>query len=410
MQERAEAYVRPSVAMRNSGVVPPLFGRSAIHDSLLPIQATEDGSARIELPGLLAMRCYAALAVLLVHLITLPKLPIPAQLSFIPTHLIYGVPLFYVVSAFGLFVRYSGRIETQADLRDFYTRRFFRIAPLFYFMMFIVTPPLFWLMWGVTFSISQFVSSGLFIFNFVPQHVTGFVLASWSIGIEMAFYAILPLLVFAITNFRRSLAFVAVSVFFAANWELAFSGASPVLATFEQYSLFTFLFYFAAGISGSFAWKRLRRTAPQIGGTILTASLLGILGLIGLSDPVGGLLAATFGPVAALMNALWALALTGAVVGVCLQPPKWFVNPAATLIGNASFSVYLWHCVVIVILDRLGVYHGLYVSLDGAFIPFFACMLTTLAVVLPLSVMSYRHIERPGMNLAGRFTQHRPLQ
>lgn len=67
-------------------------------------QTVEAARARIELPGLLAMRCYAALAIMLFHLTALPKLQIPGYLSFVPTHFSFGVPLFYIVSAFGLFV------------------------------------------------------------------------------------------------------------------------------------------------------------------------------------------------------------------------------------------------------------------------------------------------------------------
>ncbi|MER9723810.1 MULTISPECIES: acyltransferase [unclassified Mesorhizobium] len=371
-------------------------------------QAVDAYAARIELPGLLAMRCYAALSIFLVHLIALPNLPIPSQLSFILTHFGYGVPLFYAVSAFGLFVGYSGNIKTRADLREFYLRRFFRIAPLFYFMTFITTPILYWSMWRITFSLSQFFSSVLFIFNFVPQHVTGFVLASWSIGVEMAFYAILPLLVFALTGLWRSLAFLAVSVFLAANWELAFRGAGPVLATFEQFSLMTFLFYFAAGITGYFVWQKLGRTSPRVGSAVFAASVLGIFGLIRFNDQVSEFIGTTFWPVAALVNVVWALALAGAVVGVCLHPPRWFVNPAAKLLGNASLSLYLWHSVVILVLDQWGIYRGLYASLTGTFLPFFACFLATLVVLVPLSLVSYRYIERPGMKLASRFTRHCP--
>lgn len=224
-------------------------------------QATEAAPARIELPGLLAMRCYAALAIMLFHLIALPKLQIPDYLSFIPTHFGFGVPLFYIVSAFGLFVGYAGRIGSRAELREFYLRRFFRIAPLFYFMM-IFFNLLLLMLGGRLFPLSQVISSALFVFNFVPQHVTGIVMASWSIGVEMAFYAILPLLVFAVTGLVRSLVFFAVAVFLAANWALAFQATEGALSLFGQLSLMAHLFYFAAGIAGYFVWLRLCSTAP----------------------------------------------------------------------------------------------------------------------------------------------------
>lgn len=363
---------------------------------------------RIELPGLLAMRCYAALSIVLVHLIELPKLQIPSYLWFVPTHFGNGVPLFYIVSAFGLFVGYSGKIETRQELREFYLRRFLRIAPLFYFTMLFYIP-LCRAMWGTTIPLSQFVSSALFVFNFVPNHVTGFVMASWSIGVEMAFYAILPLLVFAITGLVRSVIFLAVAVFLAANWALAFQGTAGALALFAHFSLMAHLFYFAAGIAGHYVWLRLRRTSPQIGRIVFGTSLLTIVGLICFASQIAVFFGTILGPSGGSgVKTAWALTLAGAVVGVSLHPQKWFVNPVAKILGNASFSIYLWHPVVIVILDRLGLYRTIYASFDGASMPFLASVMATLAVLIPLSLLSYRYIERPGIALGARFSRLRP--
>lgn len=363
---------------------------------------------RIELPGLLAMRCYAALSIVLAHLIALPKLNIPSYLWFVPAHFGNGVPLFYVVSAFGLFVGYGGKIETREELRDFYLRRFLRIAPLFYFVMLFYIP-FCKVMWGTTIPLSQFVSSALFIFNFVPNHVTGFVMASWSIGVEMAFYAILPLLVFAITGLARSMVFLAVAVFLAANWALAFQGTEGALALFGQTSLVAHLFYFAAGVAGYYVWLRLRRTSPLIGRIVFAASLLTIVGLICFASQITAFFGTILGPSGgAGVKTAWAVALAGAVVGVSLYPQRWFVNPAAKLLGNASFSIYLWHPVVIVILDSLGLYQTIYASFDGASLPFVVSLMATLVVLMPLSLLSYRYIERPGMALGTRFGRLRP--
>ncbi|WP_292231392.1 acyltransferase [Mesorhizobium sp.] len=266
-------------------------------------------------------------------------------------------------------------------MREFYIRRFLRIAPLFYFMM-ISYYPFFWMLGGKAFPLSQFVSSALFIFNFVPQHVAGFVMASWSIGVEMALYAILPLLVFAIIGLARSLMFLAVAVFLAANWAFAFQGTKGALVLFSQLSLIAHLLHFAAGIAGYYAWLGLRRSSHQVGRLILVASLLTIVGLIGFANQI----AASFGTIlnqAAVsgVNAVWAVTLAGAVVGVSLYPHRWFDNPAAKLLGSASFSIYLWHPVVIVILDRSGLYRAIYASFDGASMPFFASLIATFATL-----------------------------
>lgn len=234
-------------------------------------------------------------------------------------------------------------------------------------------------------------------------------MASWSIGVEMAFYAILPLLVFAITGIARSLVFLVVAIFLAANWALAFQGTEGSLALFGQLSMIAHLFYFAAGIAGYYVWLRLRGTSPWIGRIVLWGGLLSIVGLIYLANPLAALLGTVLGPSGGSgVKAAWAVTLAGAVVGVSLHPQKSFVNPVAKILGNASFSIYLWHPVVIVVLDRLGAYRALYASLDGVSLPFFSSVIATLAVLIPLSFLSYRYIERPGMALGGRVSRLRP--
>lgn len=366
---------------------------------------------RIELPGLLAMRCYAAMAIVLFHLVALAPLRTPNYLSFVSTHFGFGVPLFYTVSAFGLFVGYGDRINTRGELREFYLRRFLRIAPLFYFMM-IFYYPFFFALGGSPFTLSQFVSSGLFIFNFLPEHVTGYVMASWSIGVEMAFYFIFPLLVFSVTSLRRSLVCFAIAIFMGANWALAFQGAGATLRQFSQLSLMAHLGYFAAGITAYFVWLKLRSGRKATGQMIFAASLLAIIGLVGFADRIHE----SLGTMSVLSNGsatqtLWAVALAGGVLGVSLHPQRWFVNSTATLLGTASFSIYLWHPVVIVVLSRLGLYHWIYSSFNNAvLIPFALSTAATLAVLVPLSLLSYRYIERPGMALRSQIGRWSPAQ
>lgn len=220
-------------------------------------------------------------------------------------------------------------------------------------------------------------------------------MASWTIGIEMAFYAILPLLIVAVTDLTRSLIFLAVVVFVTVSWDAAFQGTTGPIAAFGGYSLVGHMVNFAAGIAGYHVWLKLRQTSPLIGQTLFCASLLVIVGLIVFPAYLPGL----GGRVA------WAMALAGAVVGVSLYPTTWFVNPVAKTLGNASFSLYLWHPVVLVGLERCGLYRAIYSAFSGASVPFFVSTICTLAVLIPLALVSYRYIERPGMGLAKRFSR-----
>ena len=81
-------------------------------------------------------------------------------------------------------------------LRDgvaaFYIRRFFRIGPLFYFMIlaYVVRGHT---IYSVSYSPVHVIENALYLFNFVPDRQSGIVWASWTIGVEMIFYLIFPI-------------------------------------------------------------------------------------------------------------------------------------------------------------------------------------------------------------------------
>lgn len=84
-----------------------------------------------------ALRGYAILGVVLTH--STQKLTnLPQWLDNIGIQGARGVQLFFIVSAFTLFYSLSRKHPTHSiDVKDFFIRRFFRIAPAFYFAFLI---------------------------------------------------------------------------------------------------------------------------------------------------------------------------------------------------------------------------------------------------------------------------------
>ncbi len=121
-----------------------------------------------------------------------------------------GVQLFFVLSAFTLCLSMERR-SGQSGLGSFYNRRFFRIAPLYYFGI------VFYLFFYSTinffsddyfFSTDQYtslnISANLFFFHgFYPPANNNIVPGGWSIGTEMAFYLIFPFLFLLYKRFRE---------------------------------------------------------------------------------------------------------------------------------------------------------------------------------------------------------------
>jgi peptidoglycan/LPS O-acetylase OafA/YrhL len=112
-----------------------------------------------------------------------------------------GVQLFFVASAYTLCFSRIKRAEEQKPLISFLIRRFFRIAPLYYVAMiayFLAESNMHILaLIKMPYSLYNFetiTANIFFIHGFVPSANNNIVPGGWSIGTEMAFYLIFPIL------------------------------------------------------------------------------------------------------------------------------------------------------------------------------------------------------------------------
>jgi len=162
---------------------------------------------RKRVPGLDCGRAIAVVSVVAVHLsFQFPHLPHWANI--VARMGQYGVQLFFVISAVTIFMtleadraRYA---STGQILLRFYVKRFFRIAPLYY-----VAIVGYGLMSWYTYTFqadhasilgphdtSDILLNLLFIHALSDSAINNVVPGGWSIGVEMLFYLIAPLLFF----------------------------------------------------------------------------------------------------------------------------------------------------------------------------------------------------------------------
>jgi peptidoglycan/LPS O-acetylase OafA/YrhL len=348
---------------------------------------------RVQLDGANAARFYAALSIVLFHLLALTKIEIPPYLTFIKNYGGFGVPLFYVLSAFALSYGYNDKLQTTAEVRNFYSRRFFRIAPLFYVLL-IAYPVYLWLSYGITFHLSKFLTSITFTFNLFPKHTDGIVPASWSIGVEMLFYAIFPFALVFVTNWRRAAGLLIVSMMVAAVWLHLFE--SKEMKHFAAFSLIANFRYFSAGILTYFIWKEVNWTPLRHRACIISAVTCMVL-LISFSAVIVSFMARlglTLGGAIYAFKELWIFVLSLLVAGLGFARFKSRILGLTAILGEASFSIYLWHPILIGILIRAGLYRSIASLTHDPLAIFLASVIATMALLLPISWLSFIFIEK----------------
>jgi peptidoglycan/LPS O-acetylase OafA/YrhL len=141
-----------------------------------------------------ALRGYAILMVIAVHT-SQSFLDLPSSIVRVLSQGARGVQLFFVTSALTLSMSWIARNESAAN---FYTRRFFRIAPMFWIAIVFF-------LWLNGNAASIYAPDGIgfrhvlmtatFIHGFWPDTITSVVPGGWSVADEVIFYALFPLIV-----------------------------------------------------------------------------------------------------------------------------------------------------------------------------------------------------------------------
>ena len=349
---------------------------------------------RVQLEGPNAVRLFAAMAIVPFHLIGMQNLKIPAYLSFIASYGGFGVPLFYIMSAFALSYGYHDRLQSPEQWKSFYIRRFFRISPLFYTMMVIYILFLFF-SFGKAVSISEIVASFTYTFNVLPGYTDGFVWASWSIGVEMLFYAIFPLITFIGSSLTKSIILFLISIFIVSLWQSGFSSASQDLKHFANLGFLSHFHYFCAGILTFFIWKKLQRN-PINHRIFIFISSLSILILILASPEIQSIYERIFGLKHSKTALTTVLAIIFSLFILGFSFEKFYYRSLAwtSYLGKASLSIYLWHPLVIGCLMLSGVYEKIYANSYSLLLSFCASLALTLLILFPLALLSYHWIEK----------------
>lgn len=148
------------------------------------------------LPGIHGLRGVAAIAIVFYHIVHIAKIPIPESFAFVSSMFGMGVQLFFAVSAFSLMHSTEHTMHRAAWAAEYFVKRFFRIAPLFY----CILPGM--VLWqlikphSLRVDFDVLLLNVTFAFGFAPW--SSIVWGGWTIGVEMLFYVIFPVLLLTV--------------------------------------------------------------------------------------------------------------------------------------------------------------------------------------------------------------------
>lgn len=340
-----------------------------------------------------SLRGLAAVYVVLFHTALVPAPPpvVPDVAGPLVLFGQTGVYLFFVISGFSLSLTMPRHTARESPLESYALSRIFRIAPLFYFLL-AVSVWRDWAQFGTRQSPANIILNASFLFNFVPRHQEGIVWASWTIGVEMVYYAIFPL-VFCLSVLKKA---VLAGVLFGAFWAMEqVSAAAPIL----KFSCVGYIPLFLLG-EIAFAAFTLLKDAPlaQRYGQALVAGGTLLLAICILAVRREDLI---------LWRSLVSTGYACLLVGLGLAPLKLIINPATGFLGKISYSTYLCHAPIVYTLAPV---YSLVSSLLPRDLGYLACVVLTLATALPVAYLCFILIEQPGISLGSKLLNRRRWQ
>jgi peptidoglycan/LPS O-acetylase OafA/YrhL len=350
-----------------------------------------------QLKSLESLRGIAALMIVFYHLSELMKVPVPRPLEFILNKFWLGVPLFYTLSGFVIAYGYAERLGNAEQRFKFYIARFFRIAPLFYTLLAIL------IAWGWVSHLQVIDVQTLFLnvtftFGLVPGKHWSVVPAGWSIGVEMLFYILFPLLAAAIKTVRGAAVAFAPACCLSTwvQWQIG-----QTHEAYEQMNLLANLPLFMAGIGGYRAWQHIEFSQNRAGWIPFWLAVF--LGVAIFSDmiPLSGHL-----PKLIYLN-LWALIFGTFILSACMVSFAPLEHPMLRRCGELSFSLYLLHPLIMLILVKMRLVERLNSIFAEEWIVFAVASLITLSVLWGLSNITYRFVEVPGIAFGRRLARTR---
>jgi peptidoglycan/LPS O-acetylase OafA/YrhL len=301
-----------------------------------------------------------------------------------------GVDLFFFVSGFCLFYPYAKCArdgKPQPSTRRFFQRRLLKIVPSYLLALFTFAA-LYHAQFGTVTNLAMHVAAHLaFVHTLVPATFGSISGPLWTIGVEVQFYLIFPLIV---PWFRRSplLGYAALFVL-AETYRLTIGAFAPAPSFWWINQLPAFVDVFGAGMLAAYVIGGIHhqrtwdpRAATVCSGGAFTLALAGLIAAAAACAPLPDDPARWWLNGHRFMFGPLCIALAVPAYFALERWRRFVAPPALVMLSAISYNLYLWHLEIMVWVHNTG--------LPAA---------ATIAIALPLALavaatITYR-FERP---------------
>lgn len=306
-----------------------------------------------------------------------------------------GVQLFYYVSALTMCYMWFRREGEAHPIRNFYIRRVFRIAPLFWLAIpiYLIVNGMdvsYWAPEGVGFT--QIFLTAIFLHGFWPNSMNSVVPGGWSIAVEMMFYTIFPFLILRIAHDRMIYLVAAFSIWvlnvlFIQDYlvyllsNIYVTHSDTIVTNFLYMNFINQLPIFLLGMYLFFALAD-RPRASEIALLVLWLAIAAFL-RIALHWDVDFLFAY--------------MAIGCGVFGIMKANLKFGLLEA---IGQKSYTIYLCHFAILNYLKMA-------LNVEGNILIWAAMLAGTMLLSYLLSIVLHAGVEKPVQRLVNHITKVR---
>jgi len=341
------------------------------------------------------LRGFAAVGVVFFHVLYVSGLPINNIAHSIVGRFDFFVRLFFTISAFSMMYAYHGKLNSSSDLRWFYLKRFFRIAPLFYSIIIFNT------VYGIINADNlagfyDYILSFTFLFPFVPGKEGSIVGGGWSIGVEMLFYIFFPLMISFIRTFRTAFVLLIIFNLIAIIGHEYFNHyLDGNLRTYGLLFYLSHIQYFIIGIAVYYLFENTKNN--NIYSKKFNSIFIAIIFLLII-----------------IYFKFWTMIPEEVILSIGLFCLVYFSslgistyidNSITRYFGLISYSIYLIQFPVISLLKDYGFYTLISNVLSSDLRIFIASSVFTILTILSIFILTYHYIEKPGMRLVRLLTK-----